>query len=84
MGFLWLRAAPSEPVTDATAMPAGTLAASDLALSQAWLSDLALRLFVARELLAPSALLVLTPATGLGPCIPLMLKTVLGSRTGLV
>ena len=36
-----------------------------------------MRLFVARELLAPSALLALTPAAGMGPCIPLMLKTVL-------
>lgn len=78
VGFLWLRAAPSETVGDSRAAPAGTLGAHDLALSQAWLGDLALRLFVARELLAPSALLVLTPATGLGPCIPLMLKTVLG------
>ncbi len=78
VGFLWLRAAPSETVGDARATPAGTLGASDLALSQAWLGNLALRLFVARELLTPSALLVLTPTTGLGTCIPLMLKTVLG------
>jgi hypothetical protein len=78
VGFLWLRATPSQPLTDARGAPTGALSASDLALSQAWLSDLALRLFVARELLPPSALLVLTPTSGLGTCIPLMLKTVLG------
>lgn len=78
VGFLWLRAEPSEPMKGAQATPVGTLDAGDLALSQAWLSDLALRLFVARELLAPSALLVLSPVSGLGACIPLLLKTVLG------
>ena len=79
VGFLWLRAEPGQPLAGATATSMGRPAISDFALSQACLSDLALRLFVARELLAPSALLALTPTTGMGPCIPLMLKTVLGS-----
>ncbi|QCB47494.1 hypothetical protein [Hydrogenophaga sp. PAMC20947] len=78
VGFLWLRATPSQPLTDARGAPTGALSSGNLALGQSWLSDLALRLFVARELLAPSALLTLTPTIDLGPCIPLMLKTVLG------
>lgn len=79
VGFLWLRSEPSQPLAEVTAGQAGAVAASELALSQAWLGDLAMRLFVARELLAPSALLALTPVAGMGPCIPLMLKTVLDS-----
>ena len=79
VGFLWLRAEPSQPLAQATASPAGTPPTPDIALRQACLSDLALRLFVARELLAPSALVAVTPAPDLGTCIPLMLKTVFGN-----
>ena len=79
VGVLWLRAEPSQPRVAAFEAPARTPCADDLALSQAWLSDLAVRLFVARELLAPSALVALTTPTDLGTCIPQMLKTLLGS-----
>ena len=78
VGFLWLRATPSEPLSATRDAPGGKPDLEDITLGQAWLSDLAVRLFVARELLAPSALLVLTPTTGLGNCIPLMLKAVMG------
>lgn len=48
--------------------------------AQRTLSHLALRLFIARELVEPSALIAVTPVPGMGDCIALLMEAVFGRR----
>ena len=75
VGFLWLSSGSGDPAREqVTPSPEHVLPEG-----QALLSDLALRLFVARELFSPCATVAVTPHPGLASCTRLLMQAVLGS-----
>ena len=74
VGFLWLSSSSGDPSREQLAPSPEHVPPEGHAL----LSDLALRLFVARELFSPRATVAITPHPGLAACTRLLMQAVLG------